>query len=1120
MPLTVAQLVARLTADTSGFYRGMAIANSAMLRSGGIISRVTTGAGLAIGAMGLLSVRAAGNFEQSMNVLQAVTGGTEQQMGKLQARAIALGKDFKLPAVSAKDAADTMLELSKAGLSVNQVMTAARGSLQLATAAHVSFSDAATFTGRALKAFHLEGSQATVVANTLAAAANKSTADFTDLTYGFQNAASQFHGVNYSVQDLSASLAELADNGLNGEIAGTALKTMIMRLTSPTNKAAAEMKDLGINVFNAHGQMKPMAAVIGEFQNGLRGLTQQQKEQALTTIFGARANQAMRILVANGAKDWIGYRNAVTGTTAAQDIAEARTKGFNGALQAIGSAVETAAIQFGLKLLPGLTKAGFAIADFIAGINVDAIFNFAASIARVVESVAKFIGAHPALQAAILGIIAGFAAFTIITSIIGMIEGMIAAFTALTAVMAANPFVLIAAALIGLGVALVYAYKHSEEFRNIVNAAFAAVKSAAAWIVDAAHTVISAIESILSAVQPEIQLIKTLITEAWNFVRTVTQQVWNVIKTIVQAALGVVKAIIEADLNVIKAIIQTVMAAIRGDWQGVWNGLKAIVSAVLQGIVSIVSSILHGLASVARALAEAIGKSIWQGIKSGAAAIAALGAYLISVIGGAISSAASWALSAAAGIGRAIGEGVISGIKGMAGAIAGAVTGAVSGAIHAAGSILHGSGEFMFTKEAVGKPLARGIIEGIILGLVDLPEKLSNKIKSALEAARTVAQAGLDRMKSQFDQFTNDVLSAFDKITQTHLTPTEGMLAEVEKQRQVKALQDAIAEATDKASAAQEKLNAARNAQPDPALERELNTLIRERDDAMSDLATKQQKLAELEKDGIGESDTRWQSAAAAVREATEKVDDYNQKITDQKGKIEDDVSNRAQAITDAEAELKSALDSLHEAEYNSWKYYAELQAAEERKQYDARREQQKRHLQDRLNDLETSLAQHPEKWKQINQQIIALLNAYGVDYKAAGIALGTAFASGLIATKNAIANAAKEIAQVIERYLKTHSPAKEGPLSDLHHWWDGFVPTLVSGLNQGALEDALSSFASPLSSNTGLGTMGGATSTGGTTNVYVNIEGSLVREREASEMVYDHISEAGRYRTTLWGGK
>src|SRR5262245_58376914 len=146
-------MVARLTADTSGFYRGMAVANASMIRSGSIISRIAGGAGLAITAMGLVSIRAAANFQQSMNILQAVSNASTNDMGRLRAQAIALGKDFKLPNVSAKDAAEAMVQLSKAGLGTNDILSATRGVLQLGLAANLGFADSADIVARSLKMF-------------------------------------------------------------------------------------------------------------------------------------------------------------------------------------------------------------------------------------------------------------------------------------------------------------------------------------------------------------------------------------------------------------------------------------------------------------------------------------------------------------------------------------------------------------------------------------------------------------------------------------------------------------------------------------------------------------------------------------------------------------------------------------------------------------------------------------------------------------------------------------------------------------------------------------------------------------------------------------------------------
>src|SRR5262252_2449946 len=152
MALTVAQLVARVTADTSGFYKSMAVMNSSLVRTGSVAGRIFAGAGLAVTAFGILSLKAAGDFQQSMNMLKAVAEPTTNQFKAMRKEAIDLGNDLRLPAVNAKDAADVMYDLSRSGLTVNQTMKATRGVLMMATAANIPFADAALATARALKA--------------------------------------------------------------------------------------------------------------------------------------------------------------------------------------------------------------------------------------------------------------------------------------------------------------------------------------------------------------------------------------------------------------------------------------------------------------------------------------------------------------------------------------------------------------------------------------------------------------------------------------------------------------------------------------------------------------------------------------------------------------------------------------------------------------------------------------------------------------------------------------------------------------------------------------------------------------------------------------------------------
>ena len=130
------------------------------------------------------ALKMASDYETSMNVLQASSGATAGEMKAISDRAISLGADMTLPSTSAKDAADAMLELNKAGLNINDTMAASRGVLQLSAAAQIGNAKAAKITAGALNMFGLSGDKATMVADLLAGGANKSAADIGQMAMG------------------------------------------------------------------------------------------------------------------------------------------------------------------------------------------------------------------------------------------------------------------------------------------------------------------------------------------------------------------------------------------------------------------------------------------------------------------------------------------------------------------------------------------------------------------------------------------------------------------------------------------------------------------------------------------------------------------------------------------------------------------------------------------------------------------------------------------------------------------------------------------------------------------------------------------------------------------------
>ncbi|NOQ62814.1 phage tail tape measure protein, partial [Mycolicibacterium fortuitum] len=238
-------------------------------RFGAAAKTAIAAAGIGVGIAGIASqfkqVMSVGmDWTNNMNTLRAVTGGTADELKKAADAARALGNDISLPATSANDAASAMTELAKGGFTVQQAMDAAKGSLQLAAAAQISATDAATIQSQALQAFGLSASSAGKMSDTLANAANASSAEITDVAQAMQQAGTVANQFGLSAEDTAAAIGLLANNGIKGSDAGTLLKSSLLALTDQGNPAQGAIKELGLTVYDATGKFVGLHSLYGQ----------------------------------------------------------------------------------------------------------------------------------------------------------------------------------------------------------------------------------------------------------------------------------------------------------------------------------------------------------------------------------------------------------------------------------------------------------------------------------------------------------------------------------------------------------------------------------------------------------------------------------------------------------------------------------------------------------------------------------------------------------------------------------------------------------------------------------------------------------------------------------------
>nr|MDA8219194.1 phage tail tape measure protein [Dehalococcoidales bacterium] len=348
--------------------------------TGGLL---TAGLTLPLAGAAKEAVGSAMDVQQQMNILQAISGATDSQLQTLRQTAVDLGADMTLPATSAQDASAAMLELAKAGLSVDNVLGATKGTLMLAAAAHMSEADAAEVASNALNAFQLKGEDAMFVADQLAATANASSVEATDVAYSFRQAASAFSafqspalGAKGAITELNTAVGILGNMGLKGEMAGSALKMTLLELTAPTGQAKTLMAQLAQSVgesgnlaYNAAGQMRSLPEIMDILRRSTAAMTEEERNYTITKIFGADASKAVIALMQAGKQGWDEMEASVTKAGAAQDFTNASTKGLKGALDGLRSTVDTLLLEAGtpfLGMLEGWTRN---LAGLLSGIS-------------------------------------------------------------------------------------------------------------------------------------------------------------------------------------------------------------------------------------------------------------------------------------------------------------------------------------------------------------------------------------------------------------------------------------------------------------------------------------------------------------------------------------------------------------------------------------------------------------------------------------------------------------------------------------------------------------------------------------------------------------------------------
>ena len=551
---SIGDIVAHLKLDISNFANNMDMAmnqidNSAekfggIKRAGEALAPVgkllTATVTAPVVALGASAIKTGMDFDASISKVGALSGATGKDLQKLENVAREMGKTTQY---SATEAADALGYMALAGWDVNESTEALPGVLNLAAASGMDLAQASDLCTDFMSAFGMEASQASEFADMLAYAQAHSNTTTEQLGEAFKNCAVNCNNFGMDATQTTAVLGKLADQGLKGSEAGTALNAVIRDMTTKMKDGQIQIGKTKVAVTDANGNFRDMSDIVADVQKATEGMTEAEKLNALQSTFTADSIKAMGILVNGTEGDLESFTNELYNSEgAAKSMAEALNNNLKGDITKLKSAFGELQLQIADRLTPVLRTLAQGLTNVINWFNnlspaaqnvIMAIVGIAAAIGPMLLLVSKvmtsFQGMYKGLQLIGRGfglLKSGFDTVRIVLMYVGdfIMATVVPAFQALWGVIVANPIVAVIAVIAALVAAFIYCWNNVEGFKEFFVNAWESIKQAASqageWIGQAINNIIQWFQQLPERIgqwlTSTIERVTTWASEMWN----------------------------------------------------------------------------------------------------------------------------------------------------------------------------------------------------------------------------------------------------------------------------------------------------------------------------------------------------------------------------------------------------------------------------------------------------------------------------------------------------------------------------------------------------------------------------------------------------------------------------
>ncbi len=329
--------------DSSGFQKGISSIGEIAQKGLKATSDILKGSMTAIAGLGGAAIKIGSDFESGMSKVAAISGASGQELEKLTEKAKEMGSTTKF---SATESAAAFEYMAMAGWKTEDMLNGIEGIMSLAAASGEDLATTSDIVTDALTAFGMKASDAGHFSDVLAQASSNANTNVGMMGETFKYVAPVAGALGYTAEDTALAIGLMANAGIKGSSAGTALRSMMSRLTKPTKEVQSAMNRLGISLTDDNGKMKSLNEVMTDLRNGFNGLSEAEAAELASSLAGQEAMSGLLAIVNASDDDFKKLERSIYNCDgAAARMAETMSDNLQGQITILKSGVEGLAIS-------------------------------------------------------------------------------------------------------------------------------------------------------------------------------------------------------------------------------------------------------------------------------------------------------------------------------------------------------------------------------------------------------------------------------------------------------------------------------------------------------------------------------------------------------------------------------------------------------------------------------------------------------------------------------------------------------------------------------------------------------------------------------------------------------